>query len=477
MKKFIKIMAFALVLVMLMLPLLSCKKNGGTEDDATSGGGAATVEDDGLPDVTYDNYKFRVLVRKSAVAQADFKVSSNSENLVDQAVYTRNRNVEERFKVEIDPIESSDANSLSEVSIVQAGEDAYDLICVFGRYFGSYSQQGLCVNWYDLPYVNMEADWWHQGIRETFTFANKVFAMTGDISYMSTASAYAVLFSKDIFDENNIAYPYDDVRNGTWTFEKFTQIARACARDLNGDGNIELSGDRMGYATLGWGGPYDAFFATGSRMISTSAVGDPIITYANEKAYDGLTRFFNFGKESGQWIDPSDSNTELEAAVTAGRVAMMDRPLQKIAQYRSVTWNYGIVPFPKMNDSVESYTANTAGSNNLLLVPITSKDLERSSVIIEALCQESSKVVIPVYYDNIISLRTANSAADLEMLGIISQARVYDYGYYDNKLAIGGLLYKLAQAGSTATFYSDYSNVQSATEKALKEMMAVHTAS
>ena len=96
MKKFIKIMAFALVLVMLMLPLLSCKKKGGTEDDATSGGGAATVEDDGLPDVTYDNYKFRVLVRKNAVHQADFKVNSNSENLVDQAVYTRNRNVEER---------------------------------------------------------------------------------------------------------------------------------------------------------------------------------------------------------------------------------------------------------------------------------------------------------------------------------------------------------------------------------------------
>ena len=133
MKKFIKIMAFALVLVMLMLPLLSCKKKGGTEDDATSGGGAATVEDDGLPDVTYDNYKFRVLVRKNAVHQADFKVNSNSENLVDQAVYTRNRNVEERFKVEIEPIESSDANSLAEVSIVQAGEDAYDLICVFGR--------------------------------------------------------------------------------------------------------------------------------------------------------------------------------------------------------------------------------------------------------------------------------------------------------------------------------------------------------
>lgn len=476
MKKHIKILAFALVLVMLMLPLLSCKKKGGTDSDTTKDG-AATVEDDGLPDVTYDNYKFRVLVRKSAVHQADFKVSSSSENLVDQAVYNRNRNVQERFQVEIEPIESSDANSLAEVSIVQAGEDAYDLICVFGRYFGSYSLSGLCVNWYDLPYVNMEANWWHQGIRETFTFANKVFAMTGDISHMSTASAYALIFNKDIFDENNIAYPYDDVRNGTWTFEKFAQIARTCAKDLTGDGNIELSGDQMGYATLGWGGPYDAFFSTGSRMVSTSAVGDPIITYANEKAYDGLTKFFNFAKESGQWLDPNDANTELEAAVIAGKVTMMDRPLQKIESYRAVKWNYGIVPFPKMDESVESYAANTAGSNNLLLIPITSKDLERSSVIIEALCQEGSKVVIPVYYDNIISLRTSQTVDDLEMLGIISKARVYDYGYYDQKLPIGGLLFKLAQTGSTATFYSEYNNVQGQADKILKEIMAVHTAS
>lgn len=476
MKKHIRFLVFALVLALLALPVMSCKSGDGNES-VTTGGEVVTSEDDGLPNVTYDDYKFRVLVRKNAVHQADFKVSSNSDSLVDQAVWTRNRNIEDRFQIVIEPIESADANGLAEIASVQSGEDAYDLICVFGRYFGSYAQQGLCVNWYDLPYVNMEADWWHQGIRETFTFANKVFAMTGDISYMSTASAYAVLFNKNIFNTNDIEYPYEDVKAGTWTFEKFAQIARTCARDLNGDGVIDLANDQMGYATLGWGGPYNAFFSTGSRMVSTDAIGEPILTYANERAYDGLTKFFNFGKEVGQWIDPSDSNTELEAAVLAGRVTMMDRPLQKIAQYRSVQWAYGIVPFPKMDESVQSYAANTAGSNNLLIVPITSANLERSSVIIEALCQESSRVVIPVYYDNIISLRTTDSAADREMLDIISAARVYDYGYYDNKIPVGGLLYKLAQAGGTSTFYSDYSNVLTVAEQALRDMMEIHNKS
>ena len=52
--------------------------------------------------------------------------------------------------------------------------------------------------------------------------------MTGDMSHLSVAASYVMMFNKDILTANEIAHPYDDVKNGSVSL-KVKELRAPCA--------------------------------------------------------------------------------------------------------------------------------------------------------------------------------------------------------------------------------------------------------
>ena len=97
--------------------------------------------------------------------------------------------------------------------------------------------------------------------------------------------------------------------------------------------------------------------------------------------------------------------------------------------------NYGLLPFPKYRKNVkEYYTSVSAGTNLYGVMRNTSKEnAERISVILEAMAWEGHDKVLPLYYDTVLSYQALKDEDSIEMLHIIHDSLIWDFGYFYSK--------------------------------------------
>ncbi|MGM9682301.1 MAG: hypothetical protein ACI3XQ_01755 [Eubacteriales bacterium] len=480
-----KIVSLILLMVVCLMSWTSCRvkdqeETNTTNNSTTASGdeGTAETEDPGipvieLPEVNYGGYSFRILVRNNSLYRSDFFSDEGSTDVVDMAVRTRNQYVSDTYGVNFVECQSSTANGDGEISIISSGEDAYDLIAPHGAIASTYAYKGVCADWYQLPYINIMQKWWNQSARECFTLNGKIYFITGDISHLSTAATYCVMFNKDALTEKRITLPYEEVKAGTWTFEKMANYSKMCADDRNGDGEFVLGVDRMGYVTAAWAGTYCTLYSSGNRILSNDSNGIPYVSLATESTYNALVEFYKLVNDPTSFLEGSDSNGQFNAVTQNGLFVFEDMTLSNVTKYRGTDLNYGLVPFPKMSEDADGYHVHMAGSMNQMIVPITCNNYERTSVILEALCQKGTEIVIPAYYDNVVTRKSTREPQDYEMLSYISDARVYDLGYYYNRLGtMNWLLRDLSRDYKSAErFYSLYQeNIEVANQR-LQELL------
>ena len=199
MKKLI-LRAFLLLLTLLMvIPLAGCQETPAPQetdpvtDPATDPEGTDPETDPGaedgpnLPVKNYGGEEFTILMRALEEYTEDIYVESigaNSTSL-ERAVYQRLKDLCYAYNLVINPI--INARPKNEIpAAAKAGTDVFDLVVEQTGFSLSCAVKGYYYDWNDLPYVNLEADWWNaQAAEELATPGGKLYTMVGDISHMS----------------------------------------------------------------------------------------------------------------------------------------------------------------------------------------------------------------------------------------------------------------------------------------------------
>ena len=178
-----------------------------------------------------------MLVRKGQVKSQYF--DEGQEDIVDDAIFRRNKAIEEKYGITISASESSHSNyDTDALNSILAGDDAYDVIFAHSRAAFAYAVQGAGYNIHDISTIHMDIPWWSKNINDNCTVNGKLYILDGDISISGLSNAMCLLFNKRIFDEKGFDYPYEMVRDGEWTFDEFAYLAKKGGEDLNGDGVI-----------------------------------------------------------------------------------------------------------------------------------------------------------------------------------------------------------------------------------------------
>ena len=169
-----KITAFLLLAAMLT-SVASCGDTSASGNETTTGGGdsaettpAETGRDaasDDLPAKNFGGAKFTILDRTDYVYE--FEAEEETGDLLNDAVHKRNLAVEDRFGIDLVsyPLncawgDQATAFNNTLLSSVMAGDGAYDIVngvmvCVMPTI-----TDGLYMNIYDVPNINIENDWW-----------------------------------------------------------------------------------------------------------------------------------------------------------------------------------------------------------------------------------------------------------------------------------------------------------------------------
>jgi len=412
-----------------------------TEDSADSV--IARIYPDLPEDMDFDGYNFRILVRYFAsenhtayVARDIFAETATGEPIND-AVYARNRYVEEKYNCNITQVLAEDHQSRLTRS-VRAGTDDYDLYYTTLNEFSGSITRGEFINLNEMPYIDLEKPWWDQNAKNSLSISGKLYFTTCDLILLHNDSSSALLFNKALITSYGLEDPYELVASGNWTVDQLINMSKDISHDVNGDGIMDEN-DMYGFVCYR-DASVSIMHSAGGRIAEKDADDLPFLTLNTENAINALEKAFDL------MYAPSSFNLhkELESRdplyyATAERMFMENRALfywillHDVEKFRNMDADFGILPVPKLNASQASYGSTVNQYHGqAIAIPVTIENKERNGIILEALTAASKYTLIPEYYERTLQRKISRDNESEGMLDIIFSSHVYDPGYVYN---------------------------------------------
>ena len=470
------------VLLLLCILLASCGEaaQSGTSDTPPSLDSTAAAETEAPetetpipdpPEGDYDGYVFRIGQRETTTVKEYLPVVPElNGDVLNDAVYERNRNVEEKLKVKIQSADTSSFATLKKA--ILANDDLVDITHSSCSDVFPVLGEGLFIDLDTIKSLDIESIWWDQNANEELSILGKHFVLTGDMITTDELHTVCLIYSTNLFNDFGFGSPYGMVSDGTWTLDRFLDMARQGAADLDGDGKMGEY-DRWGFTTEGamlrW--LCESFGLRSLKKSDSSitidvtndrnlAVTDAVLRLATEKdavtfAEDGIITDGTYG---GVFY-------HMEALFAEDKALFHSGTFDDLTRMRTYDADYGIVPLPKYNESQDTYYHSVSWSNEAIFVPVTNTDPERTGVILENMGWESYKNFNTIFYDIFMSEKLTRDENSKALLDIIFSTKYYDLDDFINLSGLRTIVYNIGTKKEN-TFASDWAaNAPKAEEK------------
>ena len=488
-----KTIAYLLVLVMMLSLLAACKNDA--PDVVETNAPQETEEAIGREN-TPDNLPNNLNFGKDEVWFFYSDINDNCMGLetegavvgdaTEQAVYERNTAVEDRLNIIISYIKNEGVTSQSKhnqaiENMILTGNGEVDVFLNMGSVATTGAVSGLYRQVTDLQYMDLGQPWWFSEQMASISFnSNKMYLLMGDSLISNYRDMTTIFFNKDLFesifssqgkDPDDL---YDLVLNGQWTWaEYYTLVSDAYIDDGNGFKSI---GDIFGAhneGTNSWRTGQYYPYASGVTFTTRDDEGFPVLNYNTPKTIDLVEDFYSFVHENEGVMEMTIDEARVE--FNASRLLFFAFLLgegRKISA--SATFDYGILPFPKYDETCEYTTALLTGVSVYVLPKNLADDrLGIVGATLEALCAESYRNVSLEYYTSVLKLRGGDSQQDVEMIDFMRSNVRFDYSFWGGTSIgqINRLFRKLVIEGASKDFVSFWLNNGTSYENALEKLV------
>lgn len=464
-----RILAVILVVICMATVIISCS---GDDNKDNPTGTATAGSSDGypaLPDVTYNNANFNILVRSSGLPY--FEQETDSESVVSSSVYRRNLAVIEKYQINL-TFSHMDGFAAGQTAFKEAirksvttGAQEYDIVAP-GYYYGNQmGVEGLFEDINDFDYIALDQTYWWDGYNEPVTINGKTFTICGDYSIESLECMQVVFFNKELYREYFIDAGedlYTVVNKGEWTIDRMLELAKTASDDVNPSeyGEKDTNVGLTFYVQSARNIPT----MCGIKYITSSDKGIEL-TYYSEKTEALYSKIYEaINKNSGVYFTNYKLASMYDKFTVDGKALFMIHNLEGIEIMRASEVDFGILPCPKYDTEQEDYIAPSVGGT-CFAIPVGLDDPERSSVILEMMGRESYKTTTPAFWEITLKSRTARDDESAEMLQLIRDHLYYDFALlYANDIDIliqgfGERLYE--QDATLASWWGGISKVYS----------------
>jgi hypothetical protein len=435
-----RIISLALTAALLLPLLCACAAqdtgSGSATDTSAAESATETSDprniDDGLPDTDYNGATFTLFCREGAKEQY-FSEEQNGE-IVNDAIFSRNLKVEDDYNIKLakSTMDGTWGNMTAYrkaiSSAVLAGDQSFDLVegdCAISDMLGN----NYFCNWNNFEYFNPDQPWWAQAFNRELNIGGKLEFVSGDYTLMLWEGLLVVYFNKQLATDLSIENPYDLVTNNEWTIDKLAEISKSITQDLNGDSIFDQN-DRYGLITT-TGNCIDNFWISSDMPITVmDADGFPIfnLPQASDRALAVTEKVYNLIKGTGVYaIDEGKLEDTLQPMFMAGQGLFFTDFLKSAEVYRTMETDFGIIPYPKYEESQEKYETFSKTGFGAFAIPVVAKDPDMSCIITVALNAESYKQVVPAYYDVALKTKYSRDDESQAMLDIIRNGFDMDF--------------------------------------------------
>ena len=372
-----------------------------------------------LPDKKYDGYEFRILTNIEGWGiynNEHLVVEEENGEVLNDAIYNRDRRVGEQFDVKFTEIISKDVCG-DLVKSIMAGDDSYDL--AIPTYSANYGTEYL-LDWNLLPYVNLESPWYDRNYVEAASVNGKLCSMVGSVMITHMDSVLAMFYNQKLADEYKLPDLYQTVRDGKWTLPEYFEVTKNVTSDLDGNGSFD---DNDRYAFVGLDGI--SRLSSGVRLdyVKKDKNDLPILNFGDQHLIDTITTLRDYSSlYAADIYNPrANRNGGGDGDRAVFRLFMNDQALFYVhglgsaQMFRDMKSDFGIIPTPKLDESQEDYFIRP-DTTKLMVIPSNAPDTERTSVIIEALSYEGYTYLRPLYYETMLKNKYLRDEESVEML-------------------------------------------------------------
>lgn len=364
----------------------------------------------------------------------DIYAEAENGETINDAVYRRNRIVEEQFNVSIANEDVTD--SLGKLQkAVSSNDPIYDVVQMRFNTVSTPMTNGYLLETKHLPYINLEKKYWNLEATKAMTLAGHMFLLNGDIMLLDKDSSGVLIFNKQMQQDFSVPNVYDMVKNYTWTLDSFYETIKGVTGDVDGDSQLTYK-DRWGF--IGYRDTLPSMLVSAGGLIATKDENDlPVITILDEKnlaiidkiymiMYDN-SNTFNLQKLYAQGF--SAIYAEARTMFQEHRILYYWVRMREIETFRGMETDFGILPMPTYDEAQKRYyTALNSYVGTTLAAVSTCSYPEELSIVLESLAEQSHRILIPAYYDINLTSKVARDTESEDMLDIIISTGVVDIG-------------------------------------------------
>jgi len=469
----------ALLALLTLVPLVAACSSGsdntadtGNAAETTSAAETTTVLETEppeyeKPDVSLEGktFKFSSLQQPNPnwIARHYVEAARPEQNgdIINDAIYERIFMTEEDLGVKIESVIYEDPNTA--INSTMAGDHYADCLLISGSNVTTLLKQNMLTDLFEIDTLDLDKSWWNQNSIEQLSIGNHLYIAAGDISPFGILSSHCNFVNKGMIETYGLDDPYEDVRGGTWTFDKMYEYGASVARDVDGDGKMTDS-DTFGYSTEAVG--MVTFGAAGLTYTTKDDNDYPVLAINEDIASAAVEKIVTLYR---------DPNVALYAGKVTGKYGNVFREcitqkfiedtlmfinnwLVVALELRNMESDFGILPPPKLTENQEDYRIfHSEVWTTYATVPKTAIDLETIGYVMNALGHYGHELIYKALIDTTITSKTLRDTDTEEMLDIIYNNRHFELAGIYNWGSINQMLNTFI-SGTNTNFASSYAS-------------------
>ncbi len=477
-----KKLRFIALLLAAMLVIASCGGDGGSTKDPSGKTPSSGAEGGlGLPEgLDYTGETFRMVTAEGYLGFLDDYDPAEDSSVIGQAKYKQFMNTSDRLGVEFEYFiaQPFDIASTWIYTAVNSWSDDYDAVFTVDSNVRTMADMGFFKAVSELPYVNLENPWWSKDYIESVSLdPHDPYLLFGSITYNAIERLVCVTFNKRLMEEIHGLKDtdiYEMVLDGTWTIDKFLELAKGIYID-NGDG-INNAKDVHGYITSGVDTLVNLVYSSGIDFTGRDEDGFPTLQVNNERSISLVEKLLSLKNDVSYYAVTKDEydGAELPYArnFADGKGLFLVQRFYSVGVCKEMVDDYGMVPMPKFDEDTEGYTSIESNLVQWGAVPVTCERVEMTSAALECLAYEGYQHLTPAYFENNLKLRYTRGDLGYEsqMLDIIVESADTDFLYVNTLGGLGDIFKEVFNEGENI-FASTYDSYEPAALMKIEKMI------
>ncbi len=360
---------------------------------------------------------------------------------------TRDEYIERKYNVKINRTKKRVDVILNEMMDAKRKRQYYaDLVLLPASYVGFLQENNAIADVSILEGTDYTAPFFNYDAMLSSSAGEKTFAIIGEASEL-TESYECIFVNKDLLRSMNLEIPYGAVYSDAWTFdmlsyyadkinEYYSSKSSADTGDQNDEDDTEyfaigsdLGSTKNLLSTL--------YYGTGQKFFSNSMTENPtpaLLTDKTQRYMDLMTAML----EKGAFFPDTSDDYDALKLFMAGQLPFYIGEISDFFQFTNKGFDWGILPFPKIDSSQKDYGGAISQSTCAYVVPSYSQKKETGYII-----QAMNAIYYGGFDDALINnlfLLFVCDTDTLSMVDIISKGTAYDFSeFFKTAPAIQGV--------------------------------------